>query len=117
MKRVCFYTNTTLIIIFLFAIFVVNAIANPPTPEYEGVYLLTSDEQLIELKNHTGYSSSIKTSRMTADLWSGKGLSKFRYVELKQLVDIPVVSPEKVKGFYINFRKESFERLNRISLR
>jgi hypothetical protein len=85
-------------------------------PEYEGVYLLTIDNELIQLHSLNVKPCDITISNSTYDILSGKGRRLFRYAPLSAVTNIPVVPTDKVKGLYIVARDERIEAINMLAL-
>jgi hypothetical protein len=89
----------------------------PPgtVPEAEGVYLLTTDAQLMRLHSARVRRCSTATSNQTYDILSGRGRADFGYIDSEGLKDVPVVDPAKIKGVYIKARAESLQRIGQIA--
>ena len=111
-----------------------------PIPEYEGVYLVTKSNQLIEVPEVDGirataslarsfmygYNSLSKSfgkgfKRRDND-WSEydphivKNLHDFFYTSKNNLKDIPVIDINDIKGFYVNSKYRQYFRFNGMSI-
>ena len=139
MKRTLFLTLT-----WIFAAAIFSNFFAQPVPEYEGVYLLTKSNELIELPQKNGIRARESMARSfmkgyndlssisTGNYWGKRkknsndwseydpkivdNLGDFFYISKNSLNDIPVINIDDIKGFYINSKYGKYSRFNGMSV-
>lgn len=85
-----------------------KAAAEVKAPEYEGVYVLTSKDEVIPLISRDGAPCDVMISDQTYDVLSGKGRLQFFYAPIDMVAHLPVIAADKIKGVYVVSRDELF---------
>lgn len=107
--------NYKFLVIFCFMFLILNSsvclsVENLPIPDHYGVYLLTTDNTLIELNPVQNYLCHAKTSIDMSEILSGRGREKFFYYLYDDVKTLPLIESDKIKGLYIYGKNFTFNK-------